>query len=77
MLVKAKETIWLEGLPPHNWRNIPIALTDPDFGEQTAQACENAWLRQLEKCKAQLPQTATAEVMSTLEVLRHDAAHPA
>ena len=27
MLVKAKETIWLEGLPPHNWRNIAITPT--------------------------------------------------
>jgi len=47
MLVKAKETIWLEGSPPHNWRNIAIALTDTDFGEQKAQSGENAWLRQL------------------------------
>jgi hypothetical protein len=30
-----------------NWRNIAIALTDPDFGEQKAQSCENAWLQQL------------------------------
>jgi hypothetical protein len=28
MLVKAKETIWLEGLPPHNWRKIAITLID-------------------------------------------------
>ena len=32
-----------------NWRNIPIALTDTDFGEQTAQACVNAYFRQLRK----------------------------
>jgi hypothetical protein len=25
-----------------SWRNIAITLIDPDFGEQTAQACENA-----------------------------------
>jgi hypothetical protein len=31
----------------HNWRKIPIALVDPDFGEQKAQGCENACLRQL------------------------------
>jgi len=24
------------------WWNIAITLIDPDFGEQTAQACENA-----------------------------------
>jgi hypothetical protein len=30
MLVKAKETIWLEGLPPHNWRKIAITLIDRD-----------------------------------------------
>jgi hypothetical protein len=24
------------------WRNIAIALTDPDFGEQKAQSGENA-----------------------------------
>jgi len=29
-----------------NWRNIAITLIDPDFGEQTAQAGENACLRQ-------------------------------
>ena len=31
----------------NDWRNIAISLIDPDFGEQTAQACENACLRQL------------------------------
>jgi hypothetical protein len=29
------------------WRNFPIALTDPDFGEQTAQTCDMACFRQL------------------------------
>ena len=29
-----------------SWRNIAIALINADFGEQTAQSCENAWLRQ-------------------------------
>jgi len=29
-----------------DWRNIAIALTDPDFGEQKAQSGENAWLHQ-------------------------------
>ena len=29
-----------------NWRNIAITLIDPDFGEQTAQAGENACLQQ-------------------------------
>jgi len=28
------------------WRNIAITLIIPVFGEQTAQACANAWLRQ-------------------------------
>jgi hypothetical protein len=27
---------------------IAIALIDPDFGEQTAQTSENAWLQQLD-----------------------------
>jgi len=38
--------IWLEpsGL---NWRKIAISLIDPDFGEQTAQACANAWFQLL------------------------------
>jgi len=27
---------------PDGWRKIAIALTDPDFGEQTAQSGENA-----------------------------------
>jgi len=30
-----------------DWRQIPIALIVPVFGEQTAQACANAWFRQL------------------------------
>jgi hypothetical protein len=25
-----------------DWRNIAISLIDADFGEKTAQACENA-----------------------------------
>jgi hypothetical protein len=29
-------------LTSDGWRNIPISLIDPDFGEQTAQAGENA-----------------------------------
>ena len=33
-----------------SWRNIAITLIDPDFGEQTAQACENACYRQLSVC---------------------------
>jgi hypothetical protein len=28
-------------------RKIAISLTDPDFGEQTAQACAKACLQQL------------------------------
>jgi len=30
-----------------NWRNISIALTDPEFGKQKAQSGENACFRQL------------------------------
>jgi hypothetical protein len=30
-----------------SWRNIAITLIDLGFGEQTAQACANACLRQL------------------------------
>jgi len=30
-----------------SWRKIAIALTDPDFGEQKAQSCAIACLRQL------------------------------
>ena len=26
---KTQRTIWLEGSPPHNWRNIPITLEQP------------------------------------------------
>ena len=32
-----------------NWRNIPITLICPRKGEQTAQACVKACLRQVEK----------------------------
>ena len=35
----------LAGARVVNWRNIAIALTDTDFGEQKAQSGENAWLR--------------------------------
>jgi len=42
ILVKPKKTIRLEGSPPYNWRNIAIALTDPDFSEQKAQSGVNA-----------------------------------
>ena len=31
---------------PCSWRNIAITLTDPVSGEQTAQACVNAWFHQ-------------------------------
>jgi len=30
-----------------SWRKIPISLTDPQKGEQTAHACEKAWLQEL------------------------------
>ena len=30
-----------------DWRNIAIALSDPDFGEQAAQACAKACFRHL------------------------------
>ena len=29
------------------WRNIALALTDPDFGDQKAHSCEIAWFRHL------------------------------
>ena len=32
---------------PVNWRNIAIARFDPDKGEEKAQSCESAWLRNL------------------------------
>src|SRR6266566_1092777 len=35
--------------------NIPIALIDPDFGEQTTQACANACSRQLTLTRATSP----------------------
>jgi hypothetical protein len=44
---------WLESIllraPVHGWRKIAITLTDPDFGEQTAQGCAIAWFRQLSR----------------------------
>jgi hypothetical protein len=36
---------------PFNCREIAISLTDPDFGEQTAQACANAWFRKLSRTR--------------------------
>ena len=33
-----------------SWRNIAITLIDPDFGEQTAQACAIAWLQHCGIC---------------------------
>jgi hypothetical protein len=30
------------GFVKADWRQIAIALTDPDFGEQKAQSCEKA-----------------------------------
>jgi hypothetical protein len=35
-------------------RNIPIALKMPSPGEETAQACDMAWLRQLSKEAAKI-----------------------
>jgi hypothetical protein len=35
-----------------SWRNIPIALIDPNFGEQTAQACAMAFYEKVIKVKA-------------------------
>ena len=32
-----------------DWRNIPIALKMPSPGEETAQAGEKVWLRQLSR----------------------------
>jgi hypothetical protein len=43
MLIKAKETIWLEGAPPHNWRKIAISPTTREAGVVS----KIAWFRQL------------------------------
>lgn len=31
----------------HGWHNTAITLIEPDFGQQTAQACVNTRFRQL------------------------------
>jgi len=46
MVAKVDRNCYLNLSQTRRWRNIAIALTDTDFGEQKAQSGENAWLRQ-------------------------------
>jgi hypothetical protein len=52
--------------------NIPITLIDPDFGEQTAQACAIAWLHQLRRIAAPVNTNliCAAVRIFTLELLK-------
>jgi hypothetical protein len=35
-----RRSLWFNSQwPADRWRNIPITLTNPDFGEQKAQTC--------------------------------------
>jgi|HubBroStandDraft_6_1064221.scaffolds.fasta_scaffold02649_7 hypothetical protein len=47
-----------------SWRKIPITLTDSQKGEGKAQACANAWLRQLSAKSARLEENASFDLIT-------------
>jgi hypothetical protein len=57
------------------WRNIPITLIDSQKSEETAQAYENAWLRQLSLPLAPVTEAARSAGRRTLPA-RHQKAEP-